>query len=116
MLSGCSSLMDYFPSRWDVNQAKSITDIQLSTRQLDCNTDVASSLNHLETEIQWFQIYANTKGTKDIANLSQTLATTVHEFQSRKKDGPVSPVYCDLKKKLMIQQADILAKSVQGRF
>jgi len=30
--------------------------------------------------------------------------------------GPVSPLYCDLKKKIIQQQADILAKSVQGRF
>jgi len=28
----------------------------------------------------------------------------------------VSPIYCDIKRKLIIQQADIIAKTVQGRF
>jgi hypothetical protein len=115
-LAGCSSLLDYIPSRWDANQAKSITDIQLSTRQLDCKGNIDVALTQIETDIQWFQIYAQSKGTKDVGNLSQTIATTVNEFQMRKKQGPVSPVYCDLKKKLMIQQADILARAVQGRF
>jgi hypothetical protein len=115
-LTGCSTIGELFPSRWDPNQAKSITDIQQSTRQLDCKTDVGVALGHIETNVQWFQLYADSKGTKDVAKLSQTLSTTLEEFQVRRKQGPVSPVYCELKKKLIIQQADILAKSVQGRF
>lgn len=115
-LTGCSTVMDLFPSRWDPNQAKNITDIQQSTRQLNCNIDVSFALERIETEVQWFQLYAEAKGTKDVAKLSQTLSTTIEEFQIRRKQGPVSPVYCELKKKLMVQQSDILAKAVQGRF
>jgi hypothetical protein len=37
-------------------------------------------------------------------------------FAERANKGPVSPIYCDIKRKLMIQQADIIAKTVQGRF
>ena len=42
--------------------------------------------------------------------------TTIQEYQERLKKGPVSPLYCDLKVKIIKQQADILAGSVQGRF
>ena len=41
---------------------------------------------------------------------------TVKELVDRSSKGPVSPLYCDIKKKLMIQQADMIAHTVQGRF
>jgi len=44
------------------------------------------------------------------------MLTTIKEFQDRVAQGPVSPMYCDMKKKILIQQADIIAKTVQGRF
>ena len=115
-LAGCSTIMDYFPSRWDVNQAKVITDIQQNTRHFNCKGDQLAQINSLEKSIEWFEIYAKTKPTRDVANLTSTLAETVKEYQDRLAKGPVSPVYCEIKKKLFVQQADILASTVQGRF
>jgi hypothetical protein len=66
--------------------------------------------------VEWFDIYAKTKPTRDIAKLTGTITSTVKELQERVAKGSVSPLYCDLKKKIIQQQADILAKSVQGRF
>jgi hypothetical protein len=110
-LAGCA----YIPSGWDANQSKIATDMQQTTRQLDCTAPDAG-LAKLADEIQWFDLYAKAKGTADIAPLSATLLTTVTEFQDRKKKEAVSPFYCELKKKIMIQDADIIAKTVQGRF
>jgi outer membrane biogenesis lipoprotein LolB len=115
-LTGCASIMEMIPSRWDNNQAKVVTDIQQDARRFDCKGDVASQLASLEKSIEWFDIYAQTKPTKDIAKLTETLGKTVKEMQDRVKAGPVSPLYCDLKQKIIKQQADILAGSVQGRF
>lgn len=115
-LTGCSTIMEYIPSRWDVNQAKVVTDIQQDARRFDCKADLAQQLNILDKDIEWFNIYALNKPTRDIAKLTTTLTTTVKEFSDRVKAGPVSPLYCDLKKKIIQQQADILAGSVQGRF
>lgn len=115
-LTGCSSLMDYFPSRWDANQAKVITDIQQNARRFDCKGDQLVQINSLEKNIEWFEIYAKTKPTRDVAKLTSTLVETVKEYQDRLAKGPVSPVYCEIKKKLFVQQADILASTVQGRF
>ena len=115
-LTGCASIMEYIPSGWDVNQAKSITDIQLQVRHFDCKADLAPQVNKLAQDVEWFDIYAKTKPTRDIAKLTGTITETVKELQDRVKAGPVSPMYCDLKKKIIQQQADILAKSVQGRF
>ena len=115
-LTGCSTIMDYIPSRWDANQSKSITDIQLQVKSLDCKAELAPQVNKLAHEVEWFDTYAKTKPTRDISKLTGTITTTVKELQDRVKAGPVSPLYCDLKKKIIQQQADILASSVQGRF
>jgi PBP1b-binding outer membrane lipoprotein LpoB len=115
-LTGCASIMEMIPSGWDVNQAKVITDIQLQVRHFDCKADLAPQVNKLAQDVEWFDIYAKTKPTRDIAKLTGTITDTVKELQDRVTKGPVSPLYCDLKKKIIQQQADILAKSVQGRF
>ena len=116
MLTGCSTVMEWMPSRWDVNQAKVITDIQQQTRHFDCKADQVAQLNELAKSIEWFDIYSKTKPTRDISKLNATIISTIQEYQERLKRGPVSPLYCDLKLKLLKQQADILAGSVQGRF
>lgn len=115
-LSGCAGIMEIIPSGWDVNQAKVITDIQQQTRHIDCKADLKPQVDQLAKDVEWFDIYAKTKPTRDIAKLTGTITDTVKELQDRVAKGPVSPLYCDLKKKIIQQQADILAKSVQGRF
>ena len=115
-LTGCASIMEYIPSSWDANQAKSITDIQQQTRHFDCKADLAPQVKQLAKEVEWFDIYSQTKPTRDINKLTGVIKDTVKELQERVNKGPVSPLYCDLKKKIIQQQADILAKSVQGRF
>ena len=115
-LTGCASIMEMIPSSWDVNQARVITDIQLQARHFDCKADLAPQVNKLAQDVEWFDLYAKTKPTRDIAKLTGTITDTVKELQDRVAKGPVSPLYCDLKKKIIQQQADILAKSVQGRF
>jgi PBP1b-binding outer membrane lipoprotein LpoB len=115
-LTGCASIMEYIPSSWDVNQARVITDIQQQSRNFDCKADLAPQIKRLSQDVEWFDIYAKTKPTRDIAKLTGTITDTVRELQERVAKGPVSPLYCDLKKKIIQQQADILAKSVQGRF
>lgn len=115
-LTGCSTILEWIPSRWDVNQAKVITDIQQQARRFDCKGDQAAQINELAKSVEWFDIYAKTKPTRDIAKLTGTMDKTIQEYQERLKQGPVSPLYCDLKTKIIKQQADILAGSVQGRF
>ena len=115
-LTGCASIMEYIPSGWDANQARVITDIQQPARHIDCKAELTPQVDKLARDIEWFDIYAKTKPTRDIAKLTGTITDTVTELKDRVAKGSVSPLYCDLKKKIIQQQADILAKSVQGRF
>jgi hypothetical protein len=115
-LSGCASIMDKIPSRWDANQARVVTDLRQSAVNFDCKGDQRAQLATITKQVQWFELYSESKGTKDVAKIGNTVKTTVKEFDERLDKGPVSPIYCDLKKKLFIQQTDIMARAVQGRF
>ena len=115
-LTGCAGLIEKFPSRWDANQAKVVTDIQQGAKRFDCKGDQLAQLTALDRDIEWFDIYAKTKPTRDVAKLTKTMADTVNEFKDRASKGPVSPLYCELKKKIIIQQSEIIAGAVQGRF
>jgi hypothetical protein len=90
--------------------------MQQMTRHIDCTGDLKTQLHSLFMKVEWYDIYATTKNTRDMAKLDQVMLTTIREFQERVDKGPVSPIYCDMKKKVLIQQADIIAKTVQGRF
>ena len=115
-LTGCSSLTNLIPSKWDDNQSKAVIDIRQSAANFDCSADQKTQLTVLANQVQWFNLYAESKGTADMAKLNAVFATTVKEYQDRVKAGPVSPMYCDLKKKIMVQQADIMANAVLWRF
>lgn len=115
-LTGCAGIMDMIPSRWDANQAKVVTDLRQSATNFDCKGDQRAQLANITRQVQWFELYSESKGTKDVAKLGDTIKTTVKEFDERLDKGPVSPIYCDLKKKLFVQQTDIMARAVQGRF
>ena len=39
-LSGCSSILDQIPSRWDANQSLVVTDIQQTVRHIYCKKDL----------------------------------------------------------------------------
>jgi len=114
-LSGCSSLKDYMPIKWDVNQSRAVTDIQQATRNFDCKADIAQQSKSLAGQVQWLIIYSETKGTRDVIGPVGHMNDTVKELVERSSKGPVSPVYCDIKKKVMVQQADMIAHTVQGR-
>ena len=115
-LAGCSTIKDNIPSFWDPNQSKIVTDIQQSARHIDCTGDLKPQLHALFLNVEWYDIYATTKGTADMAKLDQVMLATIKEFEDRVAQGPISPLYCDMKKKIIVQQADIIATTVQGRF
>jgi hypothetical protein len=118
-LTACStiqSVKEWIPSFWDDNQSKVITDLQINIRRLDCSQPLSTQLDSIEFPLIWLNIYSETKGTKDVLKLTATLDETFKEFKDRVQAGPISPIYCDLKKKIFIDQSNIIAKAIQGRF
>ena len=116
LLAGCSSLKDWIPVRWDANQSQAITTIQQTTRNFDCSGDIAQQSNGLLKQIEWFTIYAESKPTRDVIAPMVKMNDSVKELADRTSKGQVSPKYCEIKKKILVQQADMIAHTVQGRF
>lgn len=115
-LTGCASVKEWIPVRWDANQSYAITTIQQTTRNFDCKADIAQQSKQLAVQIEWFTIYSQSKPTRDVIGPIGHMNDTVKELVDRSSKGPVSPMYCEIKKKVMIQQADMVAHTVQGRF
>lgn len=115
-LFGCATIKDYWPSKWDVNQSKIATDIQQTSKNFDCKGDIALQAKELSKQVQWLDIYSHTKDTRDIAKITSSMNETVDELKDRSSKGPVSPLYCEIKKKIIIQQADMIGHAIQGRF
>jgi hypothetical protein len=109
-------MLSFIPSKWDYNEASKITDIQQESRTLNCTVDTKKDIDQLYYDVKWFETYALYKGSRDIVVVFAELANTVTELKDRSDKGPVSKLYCDIKKKIIVQQTDITAKAVQGRF
>jgi hypothetical protein len=116
MLGGCSTVKEWIPVRWDANQSQAITSTQQTTRNFDCKADIAQQSKALSGQIEWFKIYSESKPTRDVIDPIAQMNSTVKELVDRSAQGPVSPMYCEIKKKIIVQQADMIAHTVQGRF
>ncbi len=118
MLSGCATMTNWIPSFWDDNQSAKITDVRLKVDRLDCKTDQLSQVTVIRDELRWFQLYSESKGKlqKDVLRLIGPMQETVEDMYKRNSDGKGSQTYCELKKKIMQQQAERAAAGVLGRW
>ena len=114
-LAGLSALM---PSAWDPNQSAVITDIQQQSKRINCKwkiNEVKDHLEYLDEKTEWLIIYSETKQTTDIFNMTQVYNATLQDFYKRVETKSMSNSYCENKKAILIEQSNIIAKTLQGR-
>jgi hypothetical protein len=121
LLQGCATfsfqdLKDQIPSFWDANQSRSVIDIRQSVEKLNCKEPHAPQVKVIKDNIQWFILYSESKGTKDVLTLVKPMESTVDDFYKRSLEKQGSEMYCDIKKKILITQSSTVAKTVIGRF
>lgn len=115
LLVGCSSLQQYIPVKSDSNQSQSITTIQMTTRNFDCKGDIAQQAKVLQQQVEWLKLYSESKPTRDVIAPIGLMNDSVKELADRSSKGSVSVMYCEMKKKIVIKQADIVAHTIHGR-
>ena len=120
MLTGCAAIEQRLPSFWDDNQSAKIIDIRLRAHNIQCDT-VEIQKTHadgLVKDIQWFLLYSESKGAlqKDVIRLVEPMQQTVGDWAKRTATGEASRGYCEIKKKVIIVQADKAANSVLWRY
>lgn len=121
LLQGCAtfsfqSIKDQIPSFWDDNQSRSVIDIRQSIEKLNCKEAHAAQVKVIKDNIQWFVLYSESKGTKDVITLVKPMESTVDDFYKRSLEKQGTEIYCDIKKKILITQSSAVAKTVIGRF
>ena len=117
-LTGCASVQSWIPSFWDANQSARITDVQLAVDRLDCAGDQLAQVTRIRDDLRWFELYSRSKGTvqQDVIKLITPMQDTVEDMYKRNTEGRGSKTYCELKRRVMQQQAQRAAAGIQGRW
>jgi hypothetical protein len=116
-LSACNTVdvSTVVPSFWDDNQSRSIINTYQLAVNIDCKEVQSAQAQAIVKELQWFQLYSESKGflQKDVLKLIEPMQTTAKEWSER--EAP-SEGYCKLKKQIMVTQSKTAASAVLGRF
>lgn len=121
-LSGCSVLqkgVDMIPSFWDDNQSSKIIDIRQSIEQITCEPGTQlGDANQLLSEIQWFKLYSESKGSrqKDVLAIMAPMEETAQDWYKRSQTKEGSRAYCQSKQMILKKQSQRAAESILGRF
>ena len=118
MLSGCATVQTWIPSFWDANQSAKITDVQLAVDRLDCGANTLAQVVIIRDNLRWFELYSRSKGAvqQEVIRLIAPMKETVEDMYKRNTEGRGSKTYCELKRRVMQQQAARAATAVQGRW
>jgi hypothetical protein len=114
-VGGCATVQSWIPSFWDDNQSRDIITVRLDVERIDCSQPQAPQVQRLAEDLRRFELYSQAKGTlqKDVLRVIEPMQTTVKEWSQR---GEGSKTYCELKKKLLIQQGERASKVILGRW
>ncbi len=117
-LTGCSTIKSWIPSFSDPNQSAKIVDVRLSVDRLDCSKDQLPQIIKIRDELRWFELYSDSKGWRqqDVLKLINPMQATVEDMYKRSLTQQGTVGYCEIKKKIMQQQAERAATVVLGRF
>jgi hypothetical protein len=110
-LTGCATV-------WDDNQSAKIVDVRASVDRLDCTQDQLPQVARIRDDLRWFELYSESKGWRqaDVLRVIAPMKETVEDMYKRAQGIQGSKTYCELKKKVMQQQAARAAEAVLGRF
>jgi len=115
VVTACSHLQSWIPSFWDDNQSNYIVQTRLSIESLDCAREQLPQVQSLQRDIRRFELYSESKGSlqKDVLRVIEPMKNTVDEWARR---GEGSRTYCEIKRKLLAQQAERAARVILGRW
>ena len=115
MISGCATVQTWIPSFWDDNQSAYIITARLTVEQINCADPQVPQVARLAQDLRRFELYSEAKGAlqKDVLRVIEPMQSTVKEWQNR---GEGAKVYCELKKRLLIQQGERASKVILGRW
>lgn len=117
-LTGCSTVKGWIPSFWDDNQSARIIDVRLKVDSVDCTQPQLPQAEEISKQLRWFELYSESKGWRqsDVIKLTAPMKESVDDWVKRSKDKEGSKTYCEIKKKVLVEQSKRAAQAVLGRF
>jgi len=117
-LSGCSTVKGWIPSFWDDNQSARIVDVRLKVDSIDCTQPQLPQAEAIRQDLRWFELYSESKGWRqnDVLKLTAPMKETVDDWVKRSKEKEGTKVYCEIKKKILVEQSKRAATAILGRF
>ena len=119
-LQGCAgfNIHSVIPSFWDDNQSARIIDVRQMVDSMDCAQPVLAQAQAVSRELRWFELYSESKGKSqgDVLALIAPMQASVGDLVKRAEQGAVSKPYCEIKRKILQEQARAAASAVLGRF
>lgn len=113
LITGCSTTL---PSKWDDNESAGAADVYWSIQEIRCDDPLVHRyMDHAYGKINWLYYYTKLKGTEDIHPLVDGMRITIEPLTG-KEVGEINPRYCELKRRVLVEQAIIISDTVMGRF
>jgi invasion protein IalB len=117
-LTGCSTVKNWIPSFWDDNQSARIIDVRQRAAAIDCGQPQLAQVQAVRRELQWFELYSESKGWRqaDVLRITAPMRETLDDWIKRSQTQEGSKTYCELKKRVVEAQAKRAAEAILGRF
>lgn len=110
-VAGCSGVPSI--SFQDSNESILAVEVRLEVSRLDCKNP-GTQLSTIKRSVDFLQLYSESKGSKDLQAMVLEMQDTTNGLYA--KGDNLSPVFCDLKKKVLTTQSKDIADAVMRRF
>jgi uncharacterized protein YceK len=116
-LTGCSTILNMIPSKWDPNEVAAVTDLRFDVRKVNCDTPESAlpTLQKLVDKKDWTWMYSESRKNKDVLTLIRPFNETLDDLYTRAKSGKMSKAFCNGKVVILTTQADAIGRALQSR-
>jgi uncharacterized protein YceK len=116
-LTGCSTILNMIPSKWDPNEVAAVTDLRFDVRKVNCDTPESAlpTLQKLVDKKDWTWMYSESRKNKDVLQLIRPFNETLDDLYTRAKSGKMSKAFCNGKVVILTTQADAIGRALQSR-
>ena len=113
--AGCSSLENIRDiSFYDDNESVAAIDLLVDVKNIDCYSDnVKEQVSEVRDSLNWYMAYSEVKKSRDVSKMLKLMDGTVKGMEDKEQ---ISTTFCNLKKKVMINQSSDIARATMGRF
>jgi len=113
MLASCASLPSI--SFYDDNESLLAVKVRGAAEALDCTAKQEPQVRGIQNRVNLLLYFSEAKHSDDVQEMVLPMKDTVDKFYERVKKND-SIAFCEIKKKLIVQQSKTIADAVMRRF